>query len=165
MSRIDLPSGGWAELKEPEQVLERHRRPISRAITRLSQEAWQILIKLEADKVTAVTNGDVVETAALADRFSEADLDAFSDANDWGVVALVSAWSFQEPLSLESVQNRTAPDYDALRNACAPAVGRLFVDFSPTRDSDSPTAPSSDSATRSGEVSLTSSPTTGEPTA
>jgi hypothetical protein len=166
--RIDLPSGGWAELRDPADITERLRRPVQRTTMRVSQEGWLSL--LASDKVTKFAEGPVdgkspppkptEEEIALAKTpLSEADVDAFSDLNDYVVVALTESWSFPEPISLDGLLDRKKDDYDKLRAETAPHVLTMFPNFSPTKDEASPTPPSSESVTSLREEMVTTSPT------
>ena len=149
--RITLPSGGWVELRDVADVREKHRRPIARALARVSREGWETLeqdreldVDLKADDPDKVTAA-LKEKSKL--RYSPEDLDALSDSNDLCIVALVKNWSFQDEINIEGVLNRLAPDYEKLRELGTPAVSTLFISFAPSKDLSSPTPPSSESAT------------------
>lgn len=143
MTRVDLSDGNWAELREPEQVSERLRRPIQRALARVSVQTWEVVLAAKRRR-----DGD--EAQVVEAEVSDRDFDSLNEANDHCIVALVAAWSFPNPITLESVLDLPSRDYAVLRERCAPAVGSLFVSFDPTPELQSPTAPSSVSSGRSG---------------
>lgn len=120
MSRVELPGGEWAELRDPRKVSERLRRPILAA---------------QADLRRFGVPGDMESTGA---GFGAA-MTAYGELNDLMVVALVSAWSLESPVSLESVLDLPGDVYDALRQAVAPFTTDLLPDFGPTVAADSPT--------------------------
>jgi hypothetical protein len=168
--RIDLPSGGWAELSDPAIVIELKRRPVQRAMSRISAEGWATLQaqgKVQAfekrEKDALEPTGEERELAKA--MYSEADVDALSTINDLAVAALVTEWSFDAPITVEAVLNRQGNDYDKLRAECAPAVAQMFLNTSPSKDESSPTKPSSESATSWREAtSAETSRTSSEPT-
>ena len=160
---VTLSGGNHAELRPPEEISERLRRPITRALARVSAAGWAAM--RVADKAQKLKDGETLNDEELAAlQLSEADIVAFGDANDYGVVGLVKHWTRPEPITLDSVLDLPAPDYDALRAAVAPLVSRLIIDFGASKDSDSPTEPSSASATRSEGAEQTTSPESGGPT-
>jgi hypothetical protein len=59
--------------------------------------------------------------------------------NDLVILAMVSDWSFDMPVTLESLGELPALTYDALLKACESAAKGLFPSFEPTKDADSPT--------------------------
>lgn len=122
MAKIDLPSGGWASLREPEAMPERLRRPVIRLATGLRH--------LYTD------DGEFDEKL-----LDDASLDLLDRYNDAGVVAFVAEWSYTTPVSADALLDLPAPDYDALRSAVAPLLPGLRPNFEPTADKDSPTTP------------------------
>ncbi len=153
---IQLSADNWAELRDPRDISERLRRPIVRAITRVSREGW---LAIQAPPEQGPDGNP------LPPRLPAEDLEAFGEANDAGIVALVKAWSYPAPVSIDAVLDLPAADYDRLRAAVAPLIGEMFTSFEPSQDPDSPIAPSSDSATRSEGGSQTDSQMSGEPIA
>ena len=123
--KITLPNDAWAELRDPKAVPERLRRPVSQALLVMgkNQEAM---------------------TAADATTLSAEALASFESLNDLLIVARVSAWSLNTPVSLESVLDLPSDLYNALREATAPGMMEMMPDFSASEDKDSPTNPFSD---------------------
>lgn len=130
---VALSGGNVAKLRAVGDVSERLRRPIAACMARISPEGQEVLSALsERDKNPAVH----------VPTFSAEDMAVLNEMNDHAIVALVESWSFPEPVTLEAVTSRKARDYDALRSACAPAVGSMFVDFGASAEPESPIAPS-----------------------
>jgi len=71
-----------------------------------------------------------------------AAFDLLEDLNDSLAAALVAGWSYDFPVSLDSMQDLPSRDLDALREKCGPYMARLMPDFEPTPEDASPTAPS-----------------------
>ena len=173
MPRIELPKDNWAELREPDEVSERGRRPILSAITRVTPAGWEALKKLNPEEVkAAVGSGEPNdEVVAKVSTLANDDLAALQAANDWCIVALVREWSFAQPITIDGALDLPGAAYDLLRDACAPAIETLFVSFEPVVeagkvDPDSPFVPSTESNGHSkAEISTleTPSPPSGEP--
>lgn len=119
-TKIVLPDGGWALLREPEAVPERLRRPVN---------------------AHAVALQDFVNADGEVTAMSPTVLAALEDMNDRLVVALVAEWSFDAPITLEAVLDLPGAVYDALRAAVTPLAVRMMPDFDPTPDPASPTSP------------------------
>lgn len=117
-TRHDLPGGQWAEFRDPADVPERLRRPI----TRLGPKAAQ-LVKADGAEISAE------------------DIDLMYAMNDAVVLALATAWSFAEPITAEGLGNLPGPAYDALLKLAAPSVEALLPDFGPNPAPESPTVP------------------------
>lgn len=141
MSKIDLPDGGWAELRAPEKVPERLRRPVVRAQTRMAGNSAVMDAVNNASPEAANDPKESSEIMAALGDF----MPVMDELNDLIVVALVSEWSLAAPVSMESLLDCDADVYDALRKACAPHMGAMMPDFSVdgVEDKDSPTEPSS----------------------
>lgn len=166
-----LPSGKSVTLRSPDDVSERLRRPISRAIRIVrpeimaSTQAAREAIEKAKDGTEEEQAAAREQAAAAAREMTDDEIDAFSAANDHAVVALVERWDFPEPITLEAVVERKHRDYDALRELVAPLVGQLFLDASPSPDPQSPTAPSAGSSSASVEGLSTTLRSTGVPIA
>ena len=108
---------GWIELRDPELVPERLRRPVV------------------AQSVKAAKFGDIdLEAADVdSDTASEA-LEFFSDLNDRLAMALIEAWSFPEPITIDGLLNLGGKTYDSIRQEVAPFVAKLMPDFGATDD-------------------------------
>lgn len=167
---VPLSGGFSAELREASELTERQRRPVTRAMALVSpsgQTALDASNKLREDEAVPadkkMSEEKRAELKALV-QFTAADIDILNEANDAAAVAFIKHWTRPEDINLESILGLPGADYDAIREAVAPLTNALFVSFAPDKAPDSPTAPSSDSATRSeGELS-TVHQTSGAPT-
>lgn len=130
--KLDLPDGDWAMLRDPAKVPERLRRPVAIASTGLFAD-------IRAAK--AMASIDVDDVQAVADTLDGDLFDRFQALNDLVIVALVSEWSFELPISVEAVGELPADAYDLLRRETARDVSALMPDFSPSPDPSSPTGP------------------------
>ena len=108
---------GWIELRDPELVPERLRRPVVAQSVKAAQFSD---IDLESDDVD-------IEEATRA-------LDFFSDLNDHLAMALIEAWSFAEPITIDGLLNLGGKTYDSIRKEVAPFVAKLMPDFGATED-------------------------------
>jgi hypothetical protein len=136
--RIELiTKGAWADVREPEQLTEKGRRSLQRAISHVSAETQRVF------RQNAEINGrnakleDGQEREPLIDfSLPDQDFDALLAANDACVLAMVTAWSFDGiPIDLEHLSEIPADDYDFLQLVCAPAIARTMIPnrFAPTK--------------------------------
>jgi hypothetical protein len=120
--KIPLPDDGWALLRDPAKVSERLRRPVTNLAARLQPEI-------------------VKATAAEEPVLDPETFDQFQALNDLVIVALVEEWSFDRPVTIDSVGDLPGDAYDMLRRETAKHVNALLPDFSPNPDPASPTGP------------------------
>ena len=113
MSKVDVP-GGWITLRDPKKVKERDRRPIL-------AKASQLRSSMDSESV---------------------DLVGAYELNDLVAVALIEAWSWDVPVSIESLTDLETASYDAIQRATAPMLSAMMPSFEPTPDPESPTVPS-----------------------
>lgn len=123
--KLDLPDGAWALLRDPAKVPERLRRPVLTLTTRLNPQ-------IKAMRDNPGDEGVVLDADVL---------ERFEDLNDLVIVALVAEWSFELPISIESVGDLPGDAYDLLRRESAKAIKELLPDFSPNPDPAGPTGP------------------------
>jgi hypothetical protein len=95
---------GWVELRDPDLVPERLRRPVFEK----SIKASQIAEDFETDPTV---------------------LSFFSELNDVLAVALISAWSFGDVITVDTLQDLPARTYDDVRKAVSPLISRMIPDF------------------------------------
>ena len=120
MTRHEV-NDGWVELRDPKHVSERNRRPIIAKATSM---------KALADKIDA-------------EEFNEAEFNALYSFNDLVAVALISAWSWDVPVTVDGLLDLAASDYDAILKLTAPLVSDLMPSFEPDPENpESPTEPS-----------------------
>ena len=115
MTRLDLPAGAWAELRDPEAVTERQRKPFIGALGR----------------------------AAKAEGSEDGGLSAMIEVQDSLVMAMVVAWSFESPVVADSLLDLPHKTVSVLRTACMKYQSELLPDFGVDPDPASPTEPSS----------------------
>lgn len=108
---------GWVELRDPELVPERLRRPVVEQSIRAAKFSD---LDMEADDLDATAAGDAIAF--------------FSELNDTLALALISGWSFDEPLTLDGLLNLGGRTYDDIRREVAPFVSKLLPDFGVTDD-------------------------------
>lgn len=155
--RVDLPRGAYAILRDPELVPDRLRRPIARLRRRAMAAALGAGLTPEMARDLAETgNGDGAEAAAADKRVAvvlrmvEADAAGLDDElADAMVAALVTDWSYAEPITADSVADLPGAALDVLARECVRLLPRLFPSFEPTVDESSPTGPSRSSKGRS----------------
>ena len=106
------------------------------------------------------TDGPADETRRVGESgiaglgFLERDLDSAGtesrractaeELQEAAVVALVSDWSWDLPITRESLDELPSDDADELVAHCENLVSDMFADTSPSPDEDSPTTPLSD---------------------
>ena len=117
MTRLDLPAGAWAELRDPDAVTERQRKPFIGALGR----------------------------AAKAEGSEDGGLSAMIEVQDTLVLAMVVSWSFESPIVADSLLDLPHKTVSALRTACMRFQSELLPDFGVDGAADpaSPTEPSS----------------------
>lgn len=126
--KLDLGDGNWAHLRDPKKVPERLRRPIVQALTRaLADNGGEQLAGLDPKDLQAP------DAAAKVSQYLKPEfLTVMADVNDLLVIALVDEWSFDVPVSLDSVLDLPGDEYDALQTGVAP----LLKDVLPSFDGD-----------------------------
>ena len=116
MTRLDLPGGAWAELRDPDAVTERQRKPFIGALGR----------------------------AAKAEGAEDGGLSAMIDVQDTLVMAMVVSWSFELTVgAADSLLDLPHKTVSALRTACMKFQSELLPDFGVNPDPASPTEPAS----------------------
>lgn len=131
---VPLPDGAHALLRQPRTVPERLRRPLANARARLSA--------MLPDPPPGMSESDRTMFFGKAISAHPEDMDR---VNDLLILALVSDWSFDMPVTEASLGELSGETYDALKAEAEKYRDALFPSFEPTADPDSPTVPSSDS--------------------
>jgi hypothetical protein len=123
-TRFDLPNGNWADIRDAREVTRKQRKPV--------QSAYMALRQYRSEhEPPQVAEG---ETPAFAPE----ELDLANAINEPMVIALVEAWSYEQPVTLDGLDEIPAPDADALIEHCAGI--NLFPDLSAhSLEDDSPT--------------------------
>lgn len=123
--KITLPNDAWAEIRNPKEVPERLRRPVSQAL-------------LVMGKNQSTLTDDAPES------MSPEALSSFESLNDLLILARVKAWSYDLPITMESVLDLPSYSYNILRQETASGMMEMMPDFSSSDAPDSPINPSSD---------------------
>lgn len=120
--KVEFP-GGWAKLRDPEDVPERLRRPLAKVQRHLlGSGVGDVLIQREA--MGEVKESDL--TALIKPVLASDDWELLDDSGDYLIVALVEEWSFEFPISIETVQGLPGRAYKALRAECDPLLGAVL---------------------------------------
>ena len=116
MSRVELPDGAWAELASPRKVSERKRRRYIMAMTDFNRSTLTLPRNVATGEFDPAGFGS--EHQGLLDI-----------ALDLLVVALVYTWSYEEPVSVEALEEFPIDVIDALRRACNALAPQLMPDM------------------------------------
>lgn len=115
--RHDVP-GGWIEVRDdPATTPERLRRPVKRAMMRAAGSRDLV----RAFDVSVPEN----ERPPIPDDM----IGVFDEMNDAAAAALVTAWSFEGPVTVEALADLPGNTYDAIRVIVAPHAMALMPDF------------------------------------
>jgi hypothetical protein len=119
--------GGWIELRDPDDLTERQSRTVRAAFAKVSTGLREAMFTTDTGTNTAaaVTDGDIEQLAHI---------------NDLVTVAMVTAWSFPDPISCETLEAMKVRTYDEIQKLTAPFVGAFtLLNFEPDPSPDSPT--------------------------
>ena len=150
MRKVTLATeDSWAKIRDAKELTVGGQRKIQQAVVRVSQEAQETMRRNEKRR-----KGTEAEPLVL----TPADFQALNDANDACVLALVTEWSFEEPITIEGLQELPLQDYAKLQAICAPAVRSATVDFAPSEDNQvDPNSPFGNSSGSNGHSEAESS--------
>jgi hypothetical protein len=136
--KIELTDGAWAVLRKPADVPVRLRRPVEKAMMRVSQgQAGEALKSAPADLT------DEARAAEIAANLDPNILDSFNELNDVLILARLESWSFDEVISLDSILNLKAGDYEILQKSVVDDVTEMIPNFGLDTAEQSPGLPSS----------------------
>lgn len=131
--KFDVPSGGWVALRDPKLITQAQRRPV--AIARIRAGGSRVWAKVAAgESMTDVTDDEIAASWKFLDTLA---------------VALVSEWSFDAPITSESLVGLVEDDYEEVIAAALKHLPTLMPEFGVDPDRDSPTDASDGSATDS----------------
>lgn len=152
MSRLSLSRDDqWIELRDPDLVTERLRRPITTRMALLERHGFTraLLHAKQSEKALAKDDNEQTRQAAraaeesLAEVLTPESLELLNEINDYSAVAIISAWSFDAPVTLDGLLDSVPRwAYDEIRQAVAKPAMALMPDFSASIEPDSPTEPS-----------------------
>lgn len=109
-------TGGWVELREPEEVPERLRRPIV-SITMAG-------IPLQAKLDALIENPEQAEAGDL-----QTFMQFSTEFGDKAALAFIKEWSFPDPITSESIQDLPSKVFDEIQAAISPLANRLLPNF------------------------------------
>lgn len=152
--RISLPSGAWADLAEPDELTERRRRPVQKT----QMKAMKAMVAAGVDKTqpphpspetrATMTPGELAaldqqQNEWMTQVFMAVDIDDALEADAAYIAAFTLAWSFDTPVSADTVLDIPPKDYATLKAEVKPLVQAAFLDTSPQElTAESPTEPS-----------------------
>ena len=134
--RIELSNSAWADLREPETVSVRLRRPVEKALMAIAQGDAAKALEGNEDL------SDETKASQVALTIDLAVLDQFNDLNDLLVLSRLEAWSFDTPISLEAILDLPDVDYKALQKASSTEIFSMLPNFGISDAPDSPIKPS-----------------------
>lgn len=140
-TRVNLPSGGWVDLFDPEELPEKWARKARNALFGLRPEIREVMLGIDdPDDVDQQAEiGQKILGIATAD-----DMDALERMNDVVSSALIGAWSFGDETHPDPDRIAELPrvPYREVQEAVkVPGAKLIGPDFGPNPDPDSPTAP------------------------
>lgn len=135
-SKIELPNGGWAVLRDPAAVPVRLRRPVEKLLMAVSNGRTREAL----ENVESID--DVQRAAEIAKSLDQEAMDEFYELNDLLVLARVQEWSFDFPVTRESIGDLPSAIYEKLQKACSKNLIEMIPDFGQDNNPDSPTNPS-----------------------
>lgn len=125
MERVEVP-GGWVNLRDPDTVTERQRRPFVRLMMAHGQD-W-------ANVETDEDGNPKVDPSALP---------VMQEMQEAAILALVAEWSFDAPVTPDGLLDIPPKAYDRLVWKEAQArMGSLMPDFGVNPEESSPTGAS-----------------------
>jgi hypothetical protein len=123
-------------VRDPESVSERARRPIQAVAVRVFADE-----NTPTDVSTNTTESEALAIVRAMPADTLADIDTL---NDLIIVALVQDWSFDGPVTVETLVDLPGKTYQDIRTKVTPIWRGAVPDFDPTPKTDTPTVPSSD---------------------
>lgn len=141
-TKIDLPDGAWARLRDPEEITERQRRPLLRLQRRASLKVAPHLANLGA-----VNTNTADFLAKIAPLLDDEDFNALEDIDDLVIATLVEDWSYEQAVTVDGALDLPSKARRPLIEACRPLLDRLLGETSDDDvvNPDSPTAPANGS--------------------
>lgn len=142
--KVDLPDGGWAEIRDPKELTKGGQKLIRR-YTLSMLGARKQLQEIQGIKPDATEEETEEAVASIMESFGANGLESLDDMGSTFMIAYLLSWSLDDPLptSIADVDKLPAYIVDILGPACM-ALGDGAVDFSPDGavDPTSPTEPS-----------------------
>jgi len=141
-TKIELGNGGWAILRDPAAVPVKLRRPVEKMLMAVGRGQAKAALEAKQEAIANAKTGDTVDPSAVAATMDPAVIDQFYELNDLLIVARVESWSFELPISVDSLGDLTQEDYELLQKVAAQNVTSMVPNFGLSNNPDSPTPPS-----------------------
>lgn len=150
-SRLDLPGGAWADIRDPKKITRNGRKPVRQTLMALSRYRtelleWALAVKSQE---TATTSGIIgmqpidPEAEKKFEGYSPDDheMDLLEATQEALTVALVSSWSFDLPITTDSLNEIPSDAADLLIEHCDQFIDQISFSAQPSPDESSPTTP------------------------
>jgi len=155
MRRIDLPEGGWAEIRAPEDIKSVRLRRMMRSAATAVTPAMR---KMPGDLPTDPEELELVDMGAIGLSYEEAE--AMQRLQEITVVVFLVRWSRKEPLpTVDTIGNMDDDLFQALAKATQKDAAKYLLDDgtpdfdpNPVPEPGNPTGRDSGSTTPSSET-------------
>ena len=143
-TKIDLPGGGWAEIKDPSDLTNRDRKLLRRHVYAARDIMATKMAKVGIKPGTARKDIPAEAQAKLDELLTTDDLDLINEAQAAFIVAYTASWSLDRPLpTMETVDDLPGQVFDAIAEATVDlGDGSLDTGVDGAVDPASPTGPS-----------------------
>jgi len=141
-TKIELGNGGWAILRDPAAVPVKLRRPVEKMLMAVGRGQAKAALEAKEAAIANAKTGDQIDPSAIAATMDSKTIDQFYELNDLLIVARVESWSFELPISVDSLGELAQEDYELLQKIAAQNVTTMVPNFGLSNNPDSPTPPS-----------------------
>jgi hypothetical protein len=118
MQRVTV-NGGWIDYREPEDTPERLRR----RVTMLASQAPAVAARVGNDSAS----------------IDETDMSFLLGFNDAVAMCLIMGWSWEQPVTIDGLQDLPGRVYDEIVQHCQTLIPRLLPSFAVDVDPKAPT--------------------------
>lgn len=154
-TRLELPDG-WADIRDPKKVAYGRRKPVSKAGIKLARYRADLEELAAASKareaseahpeilgVVPIGPSEKAEAEEAPANYipTEEEVEMLEALQEAATVALVNAWSWEFPVSIEGLQELPGDAARELVEHCTVHVEALFTNTDPSPDESSPTTP------------------------
>jgi hypothetical protein len=141
-TKIQLGNDGWAILRDPAAVPVRLRRPVEKMLMAVGRGQAKAALEAQQTAIANAKTGDTIDPSTVAANMDSSVIDQFYELNDLLIIARVESWSFDFPITLDSLGDLTQEDYEVLQTIAANNVTSMVPNFGLSNNPDSPTPPS-----------------------
>lgn len=134
---IHLSNNQQAVLRDPADVPVRLRRPVEKAMLKVSQGQAGAALQSAPSDLT-----DAQKAAEVASNLDPNVLDTFNELNDVLILARLQSWTLPVDISVDTILDLPQADYELLQKAVVDQVTEMMPNFGLDTDSDSPGQPS-----------------------